>query len=365
MNANGATNGRPVYSLLSQAKGRRNILVMCHNNPDPDAIAAAAALKSIFFHMLKSKVVIGYGGIVGRAENRQLIRRLKIELTSIRDIDFSDYPFVCLVDSQPRTGNNNIPRRILPQAVIDHHPLRKETRSCPFYDVRPMYGSSSTILTEYLRELDITPDRKLATALLYGIKTDTGNLSRSATKADLLAFNFLFPLISPRTLASIENPRLPKSYYLKFIEAINNAVQYHDVVVSDMGKLNNPDIAAEMADFLIRMENIKWVLTMGEYKEELILSVRTSRRGWWAGKIALRILRGLGVGGGHEKAAGGKVNFSGVPPDQKKQKTERVVERFLKAVGASGAAGRPLASMSTADVSRTLGEVSSHKDFSQ
>ena len=109
-----------------------------------------------------------------------------------------------------------------------------------------------------------------------------------------------------------------------------------------MGKLNNPDIVAEMADFLLRMENILWVLCLGEHKEELIISVRTSRRGWWAGKIALKILRGIGSGGGHEKAAGGKVVLNGLSLDQRKQKTERVVERFLKAVGISEHIGKPL-----------------------
>ena len=352
-------NEHPVHRLLSQAEGRRNILVMCHNNPDPDTIAAAAALKSIFSHQLKCKVVIGYGGIVGRAENRQMIRRLHIELTNIREIDFKDFTFICLVDSQPRTGNNDVPRHILPDVVIDHHPLRKETKQCLFYDVRPDYGSSSTILTEYMRELELAPDRRLATALVYGIKTDTGWLSRSATKQDLDAFNYLFPRISSRTLAAIESPRMPKSYYIKFIDAINNAVQYQDVIISDIGKVNNPDVAAEMADFLLKMENIRWILTMGEYKEELIISVRTSRRGWWAGKIALRILRGIGVGGGHEKAAGGKVTLSGLTPDQRKQKAERVTERFLKAVGMSNIQGRPLVSLSSSDTSRTSGGISS------
>ncbi|MDD5475953.1 MAG: DHHA1 domain-containing protein, partial [Syntrophales bacterium] len=249
---------------------------------------------------------------------------------------------ICLVDSQPRTGNNDIPREALPQVVIDHHPLRPGTKKSPFYDVRPGYGSSSTILTEYLRELNILPDRKLATALFYGLKTDTGGLSRSVTKADLDAFNYLSPIIAPRTLASIENPAVPRGYYLKYSEAIENTILYQSVIVTNIGKLNNPDIAAEMADFLIRMEMIRWVLVMGEYRDELILSVRTSRKGWWADKIALRVLRGIGTGGGHDRAAGGKVSLGDSSPEDRKKTIDRVVERFLKAVGAAGVPGKPL-----------------------
>ncbi|MCK9230606.1 MAG: bifunctional oligoribonuclease/PAP phosphatase NrnA [Syntrophales bacterium] len=334
----------PAHNLLGMASGKRSILIVCHNNPDPDSMAAAQALKTIFLSQNhKRKVVIGYGGIVGRAENRQMIRRLKIEITPIRDIDFKKFSLVCLVDSQPRTGNNDIPRTVIPHVVIDHHPLRPATKKSPLYDVRPGYGSSSTILTEYLIELGLVPDRRLATALFYGLKTDTGGLSRSVTKPDLAALNYLLPLTSPRTLAAIETPPVPKGYYLKYVEAIENAVLYQDVIVTDLGRLNNPEIVAEMADFLLRMETIRWVLAFGEYRDELILSVRTSRKGWWAGKIALRLVRGIGSGGGHERAAGGTVLFGKMSREERNRITGRLVGRFLKAVvGSAGVPGKPL-----------------------
>lgn len=341
MNAQ-SESGRKVQEMLSLVGQKRNILIMCHNNPDPDTIASSAALRAIFTQSLRRKTVIGYDGIIGRAENRQLVRRLKIEMHTIKDFDFRDFSIICLVDSQPRTGNNAIPRKIMPHIVIDHHPLRRETAKCPFFDVRPRYGSSSTILTEYIRELDITIDRKLATALFYGLKTDTYGLNRSTAKADLEAFNYLFPKIAPRTLAAIENPSVPKSYYLKFADAIAHSTQYNDVMISQMGTLTNPDIVAEMADFLLRMENIRWTLCLGEFKNDLIISVRTIRRGWIAGKIALRIVAGLGTGGGHEKAAGGKVPLAGLSQKERAGISRTIAERFLDIVGAGDKEGKPL-----------------------
>lgn len=323
----------PAHALISQVGLRRRILIVCHNNPDPDTIASAAALKSLFLHTSRAKVTVCYGGIIGRAENRQLTRRLKIDMIPIRDVDFRDHSLVCMVDTQPGTGNNSLPRGILPHIVIDHHPLRRNTAKCAFADVRPKYGSTSTIMTEYLRELELPIDKMLATGLFYGLKTDTNGLLRSATKADLDAFNFLFPKIAPKTLASIENPRIPKSYFLKFADGINGSIQYGDVIISQMGKLHNPDIAAEMADFLLRMENIHWSLCIGEYRDEMVMSVRTSRRGWWAGRVAIKVLRGLGTGGGHEKAAGGRVNISGLSPEGRQELKEKIIERFLKIVG--------------------------------
>jgi len=343
-------SGRKVHEMLSVVGQKRNILIMCHNNPDPDTIASSAALKAIFAQSFRRKTVIGYEGIIGRAENRQLVRRLKIDMVAVKDFDFRDFSVICLVDSQPRTGNNAIPRNLMPHIVIDHHPLRKETAKCSFYDVRPRYGSSSTILTEYVRELGLEIDRKLATALFYGLKTDTYGLSRSSLKADLETFNYLFPKIAPRTLAAIENPSVPKSYYLKFADAIANSTQYNDVMISQMGTLTNPDIVAEMADFLLRMENIRWTLCMGEYKNDLILSVRTMRRGWIAGKIALRIVAGVGTGGGHEKAAGGKVPLSGFSQEERSQVMRKVIERFLDVVGAGDREGKPLITHPTGSI---------------
>lgn len=315
---------------------------MCHNNPDPDTIASAAALKFILAQSLKRKALIAYGGIVGRSENRQFIRRLKIDMIQISELNFDNFSVIALLDSQPGTGNNSIPPKILPHIVIDHHPLRKKTTRCPFFDIRPQYGSTSTILTEYLRELNIEPDIRLATALYYGLETDTQGLSRSTSKADLNALNYLFPKIAPRTLAGIERPSVPKSYYIKFTEAISKSVQYDDVIISYMGTLNNPDIPAEMADFLLRMENIRWTMCVGEYKDDLILSVRTSRRGWIAGKIALRIVKGLGTGGGHEKAAGGRISLKNLKPDERALITRKVADRFLKIVAVNDRTGKPL-----------------------
>jgi nanoRNase/pAp phosphatase (c-di-AMP/oligoRNAs hydrolase) len=341
MNRHTLTN--PAHTMLSLVGQKKSILVMCHNNPDPDTIASAAALKSIFAQTIHRKAVIGYDGIVGRAENRELIKRLKIDMIPVNKLDFNDFSVIALVDSQPHTGNNAIPRKIRPCIVIDHHPLRKETSRCQFFDVRPHYGSSSTILTEYFRELGLDMDRKLATALFYGLKTDTNGLSRSLMKADIDAFNFLFPKIAPRTFAAIENPSVPKSYYLKFANTIEKSVQYGDVIISYMGSLTNPDIASEMADFLLRMENIRWTLCLGEFNDELILSVRTSRRGWIAGKVAVRILAGIGTGGGHEKAAGGKVVLTGMTPEERARVAKKITDRFLKIVGVQNRPGRPLA----------------------
>ncbi|MBN2381622.1 bifunctional oligoribonuclease/PAP phosphatase NrnA [bacterium] len=314
---------------------KRKVLIICHNNPDPDTIASAYALQYILREKGHKRSLITYSGHIGRFENREFVRRLKINLVQFQQIDPSSFSIICLIDTQPRTGNNPLPLSHYPQIVIDHHPLRHESTKCLFADIRPDYGSTSTIMTEYCRELDLVPSQRVATALFYGLKTDTNNLLRSRNRVDYEAFTYLFPLVSLKTLANIENPTITRSYLKKLADSIENSYQVKDALICDMGQLNNAENVAELAELLIRVENIRWTLCLGEYSHQLFISVRTSRRGWYAGTIAMKILRGLGFGGGHEKTAGGNVPFENYTQDQKQAVIRLIVQRFLNILALS------------------------------
>src|SRR5512146_1938718 len=64
--------------LIQYARGHHRALILTHDNPDPDSIASAVALAYILEHMAGIQAVVAYGGIVGRAENRAMIRVLKL-----------------------------------------------------------------------------------------------------------------------------------------------------------------------------------------------------------------------------------------------------------------------------------------------
>ena len=196
-------------SAVLEGAGRRRVLVLCHNNPDPDSIASAYGLQFLLSRKLGIRSVIGYGGVVTRAENRAMIHRLRIKMTQLSRIDRSRYYGIALVDAQPGTGNNLMDFRAAPPLiVIDHHPLRKSSLKAEFHDIRPKYGATSTIITEYLTAAGLVPTRSLANALIYGIKADTNSLVRGASKIDFNAFNYLSPLTNPRVVAQIERPSL-------------------------------------------------------------------------------------------------------------------------------------------------------------
>ena len=109
-------------------------------------------------------------------------------------LDLDEFTVVCMVDTQPGTGNNSWPAELPVHVVIDHHPLRGSCQGCRWVDVREDYGASATILFEYLLSQDVYLSTRLATILLYAIKSDTLFFSRQTNRVDLEAFSYLYPL---------------------------------------------------------------------------------------------------------------------------------------------------------------------------
>ena len=155
----------------------------------------------------------------------------------------------------------------MPDVVIDHHPAYADYPGVPFLDLRDAYGATSTILTEYLRDSRLEVESKIATALFYGITAETQDLGREATPADIEAAHFLYPYANKRRLAKIENARVPREYFRVFREAIDEAALYDDrVVVSVLGEVQYPDMVAEVADFLLRLDEVDWAAAIGTFE---------------------------------------------------------------------------------------------------
>lgn len=296
--------------------GADTVLILPHNDPDPDAIASAVALQHLLKERFGLSAGIAYQGMIGRAENKALSRYLGQPLRRLTRADLKASPAVALVDTQPGAGNHPLPATIAATIVLDHHPWRPETAAATFADVRPNLGSTSTILVEYLRAASLEPDARLATALFYGIKTDTMGLGREAAPADADAYFYLQPRIDTQALFEIERAQVPATYFQSFAATLRAARIYKDVVIAYIGPVSYPDLAAEMADWLLRLEGGKWVICMGLYKDQITLAVRSRSRKGGAGQLAQAIIHGHGTAGGHGLMAGGQVPLNGEDPAQ-------------------------------------------------
>lgn len=280
-------------------------LILTHDNPDPDSIAAAAALSKILRQAFKHPVTIAYGGIIGRAENREMVRVLGIRLSHVRHLNWRHYRHFALVDCQPQTGNNQLPTDKVPDLVFDHHPIRRATRAARFIDIRAAYGATATILAEYLLASGIDFDKRMATALGYAIRSETQDFGREFSGPDKAVFDILFRQIDIRALARIQMPRLPITYFENLHQALENLTTVSTLIVSHLGAVEQPDMVPEIADLLLRLEGKTWSLCTGVYGERLYLSIRTTNPRADAGKIIRRLLGRSGKGGGHGMVAGG------------------------------------------------------------
>lgn len=333
---------RKLRKLREEFAGKTYLLIVMQDNPDPDSIAAAVALRRIANSLADLQCSIACGGTVGRGENRALIKYLGLNLRDSAEIDHTKFDLIAMVDTQPGAGNNSLPKDILPHIVIDHHPIRRLTRTVSFTDIRSSYGSTSTILVEYLIEAGMVPDTPLATALLYGIRSDTQDLGREATRADIDAIELLYPLANKRMVGVIQRGEVPRVYFQMLADALRNAHVHGSAILTELGDVDNPDMIAEVADLLLRDDEITWTMCSGFWNDKLLISIRTIEESKGADQVMRRVVARKGTGGGHLTYAGGQVPLAEASKVQRQRLERHLQRRFLKIIGADSPASTPL-----------------------
>ena len=331
---------KKVDELLKLAAGKRHALIMPHNYADPDAIAAALALKVIFEAKLGLISTIAFDGVVGRQENEVLIEVLSIQVSPASSIVFDDYDLIALVDCQPGTGNNALPGTIRPDVIVDHHSSEGVTKGVPFLDIRDDVGASSTIAAEYLIDsgVDISPD--LAAALVYGIKTDSLNLAVKTRKKDIEAYLHLFPLADKEKLKAIESAQLPTEYFAALNDAIEGAFVYDHIVVADLDNVDNPGLIGEFADLFLRLIGAETSLCFGVFDEILMISIRTMDSRLHAGRIIKYAVEERGTAGGHASMAGGQIPLIKETQKEKREHIKAIKDRVLSMLDIEGKRGK-------------------------
>ncbi len=324
--------------LLTACQASKHPAIVLHDHPDPDAIGAGLALAFLLERELQLQPAIVYGGVIARAENRAMVDELKIPLVPAAHYDLAHADAIALIDCQPKGGNHILPPNVLPTAVLDHHAILAPLDGLAFADIRPALGATCTILTEYLDEAQSPIDERLATALFYGIKTDTQDLGRQATSADALAYLQLFILADKRALAEIQNPRLPRNYYQALHDALERALTFDDIAIANLGPLVGPESTGETADLLVRLEGIRWSLCTGTFGDRLLFSVRTNSPTGDAGAIAAKLTSLGGHAGGHWRLAGGAIPLANGSLGDPSQLEQRCSELFLHVIGSSSGA---------------------------
>lgn len=295
--------------LLEVLEPYDEIVVLTHDNPDPDAIATGWALRTVIAECLDRTARLVAGGAIVRAENKEFMSRLQPPLELVSGLDFSQPTGVIFVDCGP-LAVNHVPfgGLLQPLAVVDHHATSRVPGDViPHFDVRPQAAASASIATAYLHDLSVEPSEPLATALLYAIRTETHAFETEHSALDRRAIRWLTKWANPSWIAEIENAPLTRSYFRDLTLALQNTLLYGDVAFCLLPCVEGAEVVGEVADLLVRCEDVKRVLCAAVLGGALLISVRTSEDDEDAGKLVQEVLDGLGHGGGHAHRAGGKI----------------------------------------------------------
>jgi len=305
------------------ARFNHNDHVLIIINADPDAIASSMAVKRLLWRKVAG-VTITNINVIERPDNLAMVRLLGVELVHIGKIEDRRFNRFVIVDSQP--DHHECFAMFKPDVIIDHHP---ETCAVAAYcDIRPKYGATATILTEYLRAAKIKPSVKLATGLFHAIKTDTGDFERQTLIEDIRAFQFLYRYANIHLVQRIEYGEIRYDLLKYFDRALHDKRIRKGRIFVHLGKITNPDICVLIADFFIRVDIAAWSIVSGTYDEKLVVIFRNSGLKKHAGKFAKKAFGAIGSAGGHKSMARAEFPISAVS-DRVDVKDDKAVQKWV------------------------------------
>ena len=274
------------------------VLILMHNDPDPDALASALALRNVLRRTKQTAIIAALQGVT-RPENQRMLNLLDIHVEIIKAEQVHDFDRVAMVDVQPHYFGSAINHVDL---VIDHHP-EQAGYSAVYKDIRTDYGSTSTILTEHLRAVDANISERTATAMLYAIKSDTLFFNRQANRVDLEAFSYLYPLADAMLIRKMEGAEITTERLEYVLKAKQQGRMVEQVFCTFLGNTPREDFIPYVADFYLQLEHVKWTIVAGIVNDSLVMSVRNLGYTRNAGDFVRRYFAGIGSAGGHRAMA--------------------------------------------------------------
>jgi nanoRNase/pAp phosphatase (c-di-AMP/oligoRNAs hydrolase) len=313
------------------------LAVLAHNNPDPDAIAAAVGLRRIATAVGVDAEACYYGEI-NHQENRALVNLFGYDLRNLSaDNDLSEFDAFALVDHSRPGVNDDLPEETPIDIVIDHHPPRGPIEA-EFVDLRSDVGATCTLLERYLSGLAIEPGEALASGLLYGIRTDTQAFSREVSVADFEAAARLVEAADGETLRRVESPTVTADTIETVGRAISNRSVESDVLTSCVGDISDRDTLSQAADRLLDMEGVTTTLVFGYTDGTVFVSARTRGTDIDLGEVLRDAFAQIGSAGGHADMAGAQIPVGMLAEESTEDERGEIIdevvsERFLEALG--------------------------------
>jgi nanoRNase/pAp phosphatase (c-di-AMP/oligoRNAs hydrolase) len=317
-----------VFKLKSMVRENDSLAVLIYGSPDPDAVASAMALREILNQTQPlAKCVFVATEHVIRHQNAEFIREMKVEIQMLDKIDLKEFRLIAVVDAQPTFFGEAL-GGIKPQIVLDHHPC-KTVWHASLADVRPNYGALATIMTEYLLAARVKIPKRLYTALLYGIRSDTLNFERDASLEDIGAYYLTFSRANRQLIRRIELNQIPDRFLKYYDYAYHHKRRYRDRVICFLGAVESADVCVQVADFHLRIINVFHVIVAGIVKDRLIIIFRGDGYRQDCGSIAMKSFGNIGSAGGHRSAARVEIPMETLRTALENDLSQESVDTFL------------------------------------
>ena len=318
--------------LLAVLDEYERVLVVMHDNPDPDAIASGWGIEVLVRECLQKPVRVIGGGAIVRAENHHMVDLLRPPIELLNDIQIDDQTAAILVDCGVEATNQLLTRHgIQPVGIIDHHVNDDNAVTSRFSDIRANVAASATIVASYLREQGIDPGPKLATAMLYAVRTETCGYETHFSALDRSILPWLTELGEPEVLADIQNAPLTRVYFADLLLALQSTFLYDDVAICFLPQASGAEIVGEVADMLVRCLGVRAVLCATVIENDMLISARTEQDCDSAVLLLQQAIKGLGSAGGHLHRAGGKIPDINRKVSVKERLCDKLRNRWLAA----------------------------------
>jgi nanoRNase/pAp phosphatase (c-di-AMP/oligoRNAs hydrolase) len=274
------------------------VVIVLHNDPDPDAMASGLALRNVLRRTKQTAVIAALQGVT-RPENQRMMNLLDIQVEILTPEQIVGFDRIAMVDVQPHVFRDAIDRVDL---VVDHHP-EQPGYTAVYKDIRADYGSTSTILTEHLRAIDVNISERTATAMLYAIKSDTLFFNRQANRVDIEAFSYLYPLADATLIRKMEGAEITMDRLEYVLKAKQHGRLQEQVFCAFLGTSPREDFIPYVADFYLQLESVKWTIVSGIVNDSLVMSVRNLGYSRNAGEFVRKYFNDIGSAGGHRSMA--------------------------------------------------------------
>ena len=311
--------------FYDQFSGNDHVLIVI--NADPDSIASAMAVSRLLWRKVSNTTITNVNEI-NRPDNLAMLRLLSVSVVPNTNLDLAQYSKTVIVDSQP--DHNEFMKQLNPTAIIDHHP--ETNAKAPFLDIRPNYGATATILTEYLLAARIKPSVKLATGLFYAIKTDTNAFKGQTLIEDVRAFQYLFRHVNIHLARKIEQADLRLEFLKYFKTALQTMRVRKGRVFVHLGPVVNPDVCVIIADFFMRIVSVTWSIVSGTYDKKLIVIFRNDGIRKNAGNVAKESFGQFGSAGGHKNMARAEIALSDLVPQVDSKDDKKLLKWLINRV---------------------------------